>query len=95
MKNKHASDLVLAVALATFACVAVSVVNVCLVLMTVWRWRRQFGNSGAPDPLLYSYTGMHGSFEDYNYRYRKLRHAVRRLLAAIAFLFLTVALSAA
>lgn len=84
--------------------------------------RRQFGNSGAPDPFLYSYTGMHGSFEDFkarlfaqsperlleyavtelwrcgrlhNYRYRKLRHAVRRLLAAIAFLFLTVALSAA
>jgi hypothetical protein len=102
--------------------VAVSVVNASLVLMTVRRWHRHFRDTGAPQPFLYSYTGMDGSFEDFKakvlsqsqerlleyamvelwrdgqlhtYRYRKLRRAVRWLLAALAFLFLTIAISAA
>ena len=77
--------------------------------------------TGAPEPFLYGYTGMHGSFEDFKARlssqsperlleyalielwrcgrlhsdrYRRLHHAVRWLLASVAFLFIAIALSA-
>lgn len=122
LNNRHSFSPVLAVALATFVCVAFSVINASLVLMTVRPWHRLFRDTETPRPFLYSYTGMTGgSFEEFkarlfaqsperlleyalvelwrcgrlhNYRYRKLRHAVRWLLAAAALLFITIGLSA-
>jgi len=121
LRNQRGSYGVLAASLATLICVAVSVVNASLVLVTVRRWHQHFGNTGAPQPFLYSYTGMHGTFEEFKakmlsqsqeqllgyalvelwrcgqlhtYRYRKLRRAIRWLLAALAFLFITIIISA-
>lgn len=57
LRNQHASYAVLAAALVTLICVAVSVVNASLVLMTVRRWHQHFRGAGTPQPFLYSYTG--------------------------------------
>lgn len=121
LRNQHANYAVVAASLVTLVCVAVSVINASLVLMSVRRWQQHFGGTKAPQPFLYSYTGMHGSYEDFKakmlsqsqerlleyalvelwrcgrlhtYRYAKLRRAVRWLLAALAFLFITIAISA-
>jgi hypothetical protein len=121
LRNQRADHAVLAISLATLICVAVSAVNASLVLMSVRRWHYDFGKTEAPQPFLYSYTGMHGSYNDFKakvlslsqerlleyalvelwrcgqlhtYRYKKLRRAVRWLLAAIAFLFVTILISA-
>jgi hypothetical protein len=109
--------------LATLACVGVSVVNASLVLVTVRRWRDQFPRTGAPEPFLYSYTGIEedGNFQEFkarllatsrerllehaltelwrsgtlhDYRYRKLRLAMKWLIAAILLLFVTLTISA-
>lgn len=120
--NQRPGYDVLAASLVTLLCVAVSVFNASMVLITVRRWHQQFNDLDVPSPFLYSYVGMHGSFEEFkvkvlsespegfleyalvelwrcgrlhNYRYRKLRNAIRRLLAALVLLFLTIALSAA
>ena len=123
LRSPRAGYAVLATSVATLACVGVSVLNASLVLVTVRRWRDQFPGTGAPEPFLYSYTGIEegGSFEEFkarllatsregllehaltelwrsgtlhDYRYRKLRLAMKWLLAAILLLFITLTISA-
>jgi hypothetical protein len=123
LKSPHVGYAVLATSVATLACAGVSVVNASLVLVTVRRWKHKFVDTGAPEPFLYSYTGIeeHGDFEEFrarllgtsrerlldhaltelwrsgtlhDYRYRKLRQAMKWLLAAIMLLFITLTISA-
>jgi hypothetical protein len=123
LKSPRTGYSLLATSVATLVCVGVSVVNASLVLVTVRRWRRQFADTGAPKPFLYSYTGIeeHGNFEEFkarllatsrerllehaltelwqsgalhDYRYRKLRLAMKWLLAAVLLLFITLTISA-
>ena len=59
---------VLVPSLLTLLCVAFSVINAAVVLVTVRRWHRQFKDPDVPHPFLYSYTGMTGSFTDFKAR---------------------------
>jgi hypothetical protein len=121
LRSQHPRLAVLIPALATLVCVAASVVNASMVMITLRPWRQHFKATNAPPPFLYSYAGMHGDFAAFkekmlsqspeqllehalvelwragnlhNYRYRKLRIALRWLLAALASLFIAIALSA-
>ena len=76
--NQHPRLAVLVTSLATLLCVAGSVINASLVLITVRRWHQQFRDSDVPSPFLYSYTEMRGNFADF--RSRVLSESSEQLL---------------
>jgi hypothetical protein len=119
-RNQHPNLAALTAALGALACIAVSVLNASMVIVTLRPWRRHFKETNTPPPFLYSYAGMHGDFGEFkkeilsqspeellehalvelwragnlwNYRYRKLRIALRWLLGALAFLIVAIAIS--
>jgi hypothetical protein len=68
-RGQRPNPAVLAAALVTFACVAVSVVNASMALMSVRRWHKQFGRPDKPGWFLYSYIGIASlSFEEFKKR---------------------------
>jgi Family of unknown function (DUF5706) len=121
LRSQHPGLAVVIPALAALVCVAASVVNASMVMVTLRPWRQHFKATNTPPAFLYSYAGMHGDFAEFkanmlsqspeqlleyalvelwrtgnlhNYRYRKLRIALRWLLTALAFFFIAIALSA-
>ena len=74
-RGQRPNPTVLVAALVTFACVAVSVVNASMALMSVRRWHKQFGRPDKPDWFLYSYIGIAPlSFEEFKMRALSLSH---------------------
>lgn len=66
--NRHPGLAVLFTSLATLLCVAASVIDASMVLITLRRWHRQFRDNDVPSPFLYSYTAMQGSFAEFKMR---------------------------
>jgi hypothetical protein len=121
LRSQHPGLAVLIPALTTLVCIAVSVINASMVMITLRPWRQHFKATNTLPPFFYSYAGMHGDFATFkekmlsqspeqllehalvelwragnlhNYRYRKLRIALRWLLTALVSLFIAIALSA-
>jgi hypothetical protein len=64
-RNQHPSLAVLITALAALVCIAVSVLNASMVVVTLRPWRQHFKATNTPPPFLYSYAGMRGDFETF------------------------------
>jgi hypothetical protein len=63
LRNQRSDLGVLIRSIATMVCIAASVVNASMVLITIRPWRQHFQETNTPPPFLYSYAGMYGDFE--------------------------------